>query len=145
MAVRYGAVLGTLLATVVLQAEAGGVAIGAGFRGFYGVPYAYGVPFGYGLYDPWFSCLPPYFCRDPWQLRVELERERRMQELRELATPSAPRAYGLGDGPWGWQRYIPPPTPEANIQPAYRGVSQLRPEYEQSAQPSATPAPDAPN
>jgi hypothetical protein len=73
-------------------------------------------------------------------MRVELERDRRMQELRELATPSAPPIYRPGDGPWGPQRYIPPTTPEANIQPAYRSTSQLRPEYQQSAQPIGEPA-----
>jgi len=99
----------------------------------------YGVPLERGMYDPWFSCTPPYRCRDPVRLRLELERHRRMQELRERATQPEPRIYEPGDGIWGLQRYIPPATPEANIQPAYRGASQLRPEYEQSARPNGEP------
>jgi len=67
----------------------------------------YGVPLARGMYDPWFSCTPPYRCRDPIQLRLELERHRRMQELRERATQPEPRIYGPGDGIWGLQRYIP--------------------------------------
>jgi hypothetical protein len=105
-----------------------------------GVSPYYGVPLARGIYHPWFSCTPPYRCRDPVQLRLELERDRRMQELRERATQPEPRIYGPVDGPWGLQRYIPPATPEANIQPAYRGASQLRPEYERSTQPSGEPA-----
>lgn len=118
--------LGTLLATATLHAAAGHLAIGVGVGAYYGVPLTR------GMYDPWFSY-------DPVQLRLELERQRRMQELRERATPPEPRIYGPGDGTWGLQRYIPPAN-EANIQPAYRGASQLRPEYEQSAQPSGEPA-----
>ena len=101
------------------------------------------------MYYPWFSCTPPY-CLDAVQLRLELGRLRRMQELRERATQPEPRIYGPGDGTWGFWRYMPPATSEANIQPALRGASQLRPEYEQSgklqpeyeqsAQPSGEPA-----
>ncbi len=134
MVIRCRIFLGTLLATAILQAAAGDLAIGGGVGAYYGVPLAR------GMYDPWLSCTPPYRCRDPIQLRLELERYGRMQELRERATQSEPRIYGPGDGPWGSQRYIPPATPEANIQPAYRGASKLRPEYEQSAQPIGEPA-----
>ena len=98
-----------------------------------GVPHR--VPFAFGIYDPWFVCIPPYGCQDPLHLRLELERDRRMQELRQRAAQSEPRLQGPGEGPWGGQRYLPPATPEANIQPAYRGASQLRPEYEQSTPP----------
>ena len=134
MGVRCRTLLGTLLATATLHAAAGDFAIGVGVGAYYGVPLAR------GMYYPWFSCTPPYGCRDPVQLRLELERHQRMQELRERATQPEPRIYGPGDGIWGLQRYIPPPTPEGNIQPAYRGASQLRPEYEHSGQPRGEPA-----
>ena len=127
--IRCRTLLGAFLATATLNAAAGELAIG-GRVGMY-----YGAPLTRGMYDPWFSCTP-YRCRDSVQLRLELERHRRMLELSELATQPEPRIYGPGDGIWGLQRYIPPATPEANIQPAYRGASQLRPEYEQSARPS---------
>lgn len=134
---RCRILLGTFLATAILHAAAGDLAIRGGVGAFYGVPLVW------GMYDPWFICTPPYLCGDPFQMRIELERDRRRQELRERATQSAPRIYGPGDGPWGRQRYIPPATPEAHIQPAYRGASKLRPEYEQSAQPIGEPAADS--
>ena len=127
MGVGCRTLLGTLLATATLHAVAGGnLVIGGGVGAYYGVPLAR------GMYDPLFSCT--YWCRDPFQLRLELERQRRMEELRLLATPPEPRIYGPVYGTSGSQRYIPPATSEANIQPAYRDASQLRPEY--AAQPS---------
>jgi hypothetical protein len=134
MGIRCRTLLGTLLGTATLHAAAGHLAIWGGVGAYYGVPLAR------GMYDPWFRCAPPYWCREPLQLRLELERHHRMQELRALATPPEPRSYGPVYGTWVLQRYIPPATSEANIQPAYRGASQLRPEYEQSAQPSGEPA-----
>ena len=134
MGIRCRTLLGTLLVTATLHAAAGELAIG-GRVGMY-----YGVPLARGMYDPWFSCNPPYRCSNSVQLRLELERDRRMQELRERATQPEPRIYGPVYGTWGLQRYIPPATPEANIQPAYRGASQLRPEYEQSPRPNGEPA-----
>ena len=127
MGVRCRSLLGTLLATATLHAVAGNLAIGGGVGAYYGVPLAR------GMYYPLFSCT--YWCGDPFQLRLELERLRRMEELRERATQPEPRIYGPVHGAWGLQRYIPPATSEANIQPAYRGASQLRPEYEHSSRP----------
>lgn len=127
MGARCRTLLGTLLATATLHAVAGNLAIRGGVGAYYGVPLAR------GMYDPLFSCT--YWCGDPFQLRLELERQRRMEELRERATQPEPRIYGPVYGTWGLQRYIPPATSEANIQPAYRGAGQLRPEYEQSSRP----------
>ena len=123
----FAAALGTLLATATLHAVADAI---GGSAGAY-----YGVPLARGMYALWFSCTAPYWCRDSLQLRLELERQRRMEELRERATQPEPRIYEPIYGTSGLQRYIPPATPEANIQPEYRGASQLRPEYEQSGQP----------
>ena len=66
---------------------------------------------------------------------------KRLELLKQVISKASRVAvlYNPGDGTWGLQRYIPPAN-EANIQPAYRGASQLRPEYEQSAQPSGEPA-----
>ena len=136
MVSRYLTLCRTLVAAAILHAATGGVAIGGGIGVYYGVPF-YVTPFALDMYYyyPWFGCAPLYGCRDPVQVRIELERDRRMQELRERATQREVRFDGPGDGPWGRQRYVPPATPEGNIQPAYRGTSQLRPEYEQFAQP----------
>ena len=134
MVIRRCTILAILLATATLYAVTGDLAMGGGVGAYYGVPMAR------GMYDPWFSCALPYRCGDPVQMRLELERYRRTQELRERATQSEPRIDGPGDGPWGRQRYVPPATPEANIQPAYRGASRLRPEYEQTGRAISEPA-----
>ena len=127
MGVRCRTLLGTLIATATLHAVADNLVIGGGVGAYYGVPLAR------GMYYPLFSCT--YWCRDPFQLRLELERHRRMEELRELATQPESRIYGPVYGTWGLQRYIPPATSEANIQPEYRDASQVRPEYEQWSRP----------
>jgi hypothetical protein len=87
-----------------------------------------------GIYARGALCPSIYTCSDSVQLRLEIERERRMQWLREFAS-SAPPRYDPAEGPWGRQRYVPPPTPEATVQPAYRDKSVLRPEYRAPAAP----------
>jgi hypothetical protein len=68
----------------------------------------------------------------PWQWRTTLERQRRLDELRRDATPAA-----VGPAPALWNDpqgiYLPPPTPEKQIQPAYRDRSVLRPEFRDKA------------
>lgn len=39
--------------------------------------------------------------------------------------------WGASGSPWGYVRRLPPPTPESQIQPAYRDASTIRPEFEQ--------------
>jgi hypothetical protein len=60
------------------------------------------------------------------------ERRERFEALRrEPAAPAAP-GFDLWDNagsPWGYVRRLPPPTPESEIQPRYRGASQVRPEF----------------
>jgi len=148
-------ILRTLLATVGLYAMSGGLAgaggVGPYFAGWVGPYFAGGVgpyyhhrtPLGAGLYNPWLGCDALYGCYDSHRLRLELDRDRRLQELRERAAPGS-RTYEAGEGPWGQQRYIPPATPESSIQPAYRGTGQLRPEYEQAARPAAKSALEPP-
>lgn len=138
MAIRCRVLLSALLITATLPAAAIELLTGRGIGAYHDVILAR------GMYDPWISCTPPYGCRDPVQLRLELERSLRMQELRERATQSEPRYPGPADGPWGLQHYIPPATPESNIQPAYRGASKLRPEYEHSGRPIGEPATESP-
>jgi hypothetical protein len=100
----------------------------------------YGAYLERRIHDPLFRCTVPYRCGDSIQSRLELERYRRMQDLRDGPTPSDPRVSGPNYGPWGPQRYLPPPTPDANIQPAYRDASRLRPEFQPSIQPIGEPA-----
>ena len=70
--------------------------------------YAYGYGYGCGL--------GPDF-------RIQLRRELRFQALREGDPPATQPAFPL------FQRDLPPPTPESDIQPAYRDASQIRPEF----------------
>ena len=127
MIIGWRSLPGTLITTAILHAATVNFAI-ADRIGFY-----YGAPYALYMYDFWYGCTLPYRCHDPLLFRLELERQRRLQDLREQATPPDPRV-SAGDGVWGLQRYVPPATPESNIQPAYRGVSKLRPEYEQSSE-----------
>ena len=135
MLILSRALLGTLLAASTIHASSADPALQGAVDMYYGASIARRIN------DSRFQCAPGYRCRDPIQSRLELERYGRAQELRERATQIDPRIYGPDYGPWGPQRYIPPATPEANIQPAYRGASRLRSEYEQSGQPIDGPIP----
>lgn len=116
-----------LLCLTAFDGVAGGLAVDAGIGAAYGVPVGPG-----GLGEPWIACQPPAACLDAIELRIELKRFRRAQELRAGATANADAPPGAAAiGPYGSRRYVPPPTPEANIQPAYRGASRLRPEYDE--------------
>jgi hypothetical protein len=39
--------------------------------------------------------------------------------------------WGTASSPWGYVRRVPPPTPEAHIQPRYKDASTIRPEFEE--------------
>ena len=131
-------VAGVLAAGVatVSQAE---VAAGAGVYwgwGGYGPPYA---PFRYGWYryggvDPWNPCGAGACVDDPY-LRRAIRRELELQEhLRELEDRA--RRGIAPDGPlYGARRDWPPPTPEAEVQPAYRGSGEVRPEFSRAGEP----------
>lgn len=70
-------------------------------------------------------------CIGGTELRLILERQRRFDFLRnELPADQAPAAGGLWRVPP--YAYLPPPTPEDQIVPAYRDRSVLRPEFQDS-------------
>lgn len=108
------------------QAVAGTLAMRAGvligpWYAPYGAPYP--APF---VYDSLGRCLSPYNCPDYEQFRQFLDRYERNYGQRlapspVLAAPLQPRDVA--------------PTPEAHIQPAYRGASQIRPEFRRSGEP----------
>jgi len=78
--------------------------------------------------SPW-GCYPGWNgCATPTNWRSLLERQRRFDDLRRDST-TAP--HPSATNPWhGWSGApLPPPTPEKQIQPAYRDRSVLRPEY----------------
>lgn len=121
VAYHVGVIIGLRVAlTTILAAASAHVAAESAF--------GYHASFRAGY--AWLRCTYPYRCADPIEMRIEIERQRRLQELREQATHPEPRIRP-GEGPWGPQRYLPPATPDANIQPEYRDKSKLRPEYEE--------------
>lgn len=94
----------------------------------WGAPYgALGAP--WWLYDGYRPCLSPSNCPDYEQMRRFLERYERnyggrfAPDAPIAAVPAQPRNV--------------PPTPEVQIQPAYRGASQLRPEFAPGARAAA--------
>jgi len=102
-------------------------------------PYRYG-PYRHGSIGPWEHC-GTSVCVDDRYLRRAIQRElERFEHLRELEerTQRGPHLYGTplygARGDW------PPPTPEAQVQPAYRGSGEIRPEFSGTGQPRQDPA-----
>ena len=116
-----------LLASLAVDASAGGFVVGGGLP-VWPAPFGWTVPPPSILYDSLGHCLAPLGCPDYEQFRRFLERYERNYGQRfasdqqaALARPATPRDV--------------PPTPEAQIQPRYRGASQIRPEFEQTGKP----------
>ena len=79
----------------------------------------------WGCHPGWGACIGSA------ELRLILERQRRLDVLRnESAADQAPSAGGLWRVPP--YAYLPPPTPEDQIVPAYRDRSVPRPEFQDS-------------
>ncbi len=73
-------------------------------------------------------------CLGGTELRLILERQYRFDALKNDAqVDQAPLAQGLWGAPP--HAYLPPPTPEDQIVPAYRDRSVLRPEFQDSGKP----------
>ena len=85
--------------------------------------------------SPW-GCYPGTAgCIDPSGRRLSLERQRRFDALRQ--EPANERA-GASSSLWlapPAPRYLPPPTSEDQIQPAYRDSSVVRPEFRDAGTP----------
>lgn len=83
---------------------------------------------GYGPYAS-----DPYGGFAPWvpQIRRDIRREMRSQDLRRELELRDGGGSPLGTGGlYGAPRYSPPPTPESQVQPRYRGSGDVRPEYQ---------------
>lgn len=81
-----------------------------------------------GLIAPPWGCAPGVRnCISQEELRILLERQRRFDILRQDAP-----APGALLAP---QRSLPPATPEAEVQPAYRESGSIRPEFRDSGTP----------
>jgi hypothetical protein len=113
---------------VVAGATAGWPAYGT-----YG-PFHYG-PFGYGWIGPWGPC-GAGACVDGPYLRRAIQRElAQLEYLRELDERAQRGLQSYGLPPYGARGDWPPPTPEAQVQPAYRGSGEIRPEFSSAGQP----------
>jgi hypothetical protein len=135
VAAVFAAVLAAAGAARSQAQLAAGATIEWGWPG-YGpyVPYSYG-PYWYGRIGPWGAC-GPGACVDNPYLRRAIQRElARLEYLRELEE-RAPRGFQSHRTPlYGARGDWPPPTPEAQVQPAYRGSGEIRPEFGGAGQP----------
>jgi len=114
------------------------VAAGATFR--WGWP-GYGPwmpsrawPSWYGWVDPWGPC-GASSCVDNPYLRRAIQRElAQLEHFRELDERAQRDLQAYGTPLHGARSDWPPPTPEAQVQPAYRGSGEIRPEFSGSGQ-----------
>ena len=116
-----------------------GATVGWPAYGTYG-PFHYG-PFGYGWIGPWGPC-GAGACVDGPHLRRAIQRElAQLEYLRELDERAQRGLQSYGLPPYGARGDWPPPTPEAQVQPAYRGSGEIRPEFSGAGQPRQDAAP----
>ena len=135
VAAVFAGVLAAVGAAESQAQVAAGATVGWGWPGYgpYG-PYRYGL-YGYGRIGPWGSCGfgacvdSPYVRR---AIRRELEQLEYLRELEERAQWGFPPA---GTPLYGLRRDWVPPTPEAQVQPAYRDSGEIRPEFSRAGQP----------
>lgn len=114
---------------------AAGASFGWGRPG-YGpyLPYRYG-PYGYGWSGSWRPCSTGACLDDPY-LRRAIQRElAQLEHLREVEERAQRGLQSYGTPPYGARGDWPPPTPAAQVQPAYRGSGEIRPEFSGSGQP----------
>jgi hypothetical protein len=103
------------------------------------------APYGYAIYGPWPLYAPWDPCRagacvDSFALRRYIAREIRRQELANLPESSGATAFARpGESPFGMPRYLPPPTPESEIQPRFRGSGEVLPRFRDAGQPLQQP------
>lgn len=97
-------------------------------------PYRYGLH-GFGWIGPWASCGVGPCVDNPYlrrAIRRELEQLQHLRELEERAQWGFPPA---GTPLYDLRRDWVPPTPEAQVQPAYRDSGEIRPEFSHAGQP----------
>ncbi len=74
-------------------------------------------------------------CADHAALGRSLRRELQQQELRrELDARAESAARAPNPNPYLAPRYLPPPTPDSQLQPRYRGTGEIRPEFQRNSQ-----------
>ncbi|HCV12753.1 MAG TPA: hypothetical protein DGC76_03475 [Candidatus Accumulibacter sp.] len=139
LSMRTHSLLAAVLCCLIAEAAATTVVVGGEWIAGPG-PAPYGPwlgPYGYplpaaGAHDFFGRCLAPRNCADYEQMRRFLDRYQRNYGARfapDMPSPAQPLQ----------QRDVPP-TPAAQIQPAYRNASQIRPEFEPGVPLPAAPA-----
>jgi hypothetical protein len=133
------AMLAGVLAVVgVIPAQAQlavGATVGWGWPGHGpSVPYRYGAHWA-GRTGPWGPCSAGA-CVDSPYLRRAIQRElAQLEHLREVEERAQRGLQSYGPPMYGARGDWPPPTPEAQVQPAYRGSGEIRPEFSGFGQP----------
>lgn len=112
-----------------------GATIGWGWPG-----YGPWVPSRYGPYWNWWigprGPCGSSACVDNPYLRRAIQRElAQLEYLREIEERAQRSLQSYGTPLYGTRGDWPPPTPEAQVQPAYRGSGEIRPEFSGSGQP----------
>ena len=91
--------------------------------------------YGYGWSSRWGPC-GAGACVDNPYLRRAIQRElAQLEHLRELDERAQGGLQSYGTPLHGARRDWPPPTPEEQVQPAYRGSGEVRPEFSLSGHP----------
>ncbi|MGZ9031837.1 MAG: hypothetical protein ACXW2G_10710 [Burkholderiaceae bacterium] len=75
-------------------------------------------------------------CADNPHLRRAIQRElTQLEHLREIEERAQRVLESYGTPLYGAGRDWPPPTPEAQVQPSYRGSGEIRPEFSGTGRP----------
>ncbi len=134
VAAAFAGVLATTGAAPSRAQVAAGATIGWGWSGNETpLPYRYG--YWHGWAGPLGTC-GTSACVDNRYLRRAIQRElAQFEYLRDLEERTQ-RGFQLYGSPlYGARGDWPPPTPEAQVQPAYRGSGEIRPEFSATGQP----------
>jgi hypothetical protein len=135
VAAVFAGLLAAAGATPSQAQVAAGVTIGWGWPGYgFPVPHRY-WPHGNGGFGMWGRCGVGACVDDPF-LRRAIQRElAQLEHLRELEERAQRDFQSYGAPLHGARSDWPPPTPEAQVQPAFRGSGEILPEFSGAGQP----------
>jgi len=114
---------------------AAGVSLSWGWPGYGSYPLYRDGLYGYGWIGPRGGCGAGACIDDPYlrrAIRRELELHEHVRDLEERSRRGYPPEGTLL---YGERRDLPPPTPESDVQPDYRGSGEIRPEFSGAGQP----------
>ena len=125
------ACLSSLLGSGAAHAQVGGVSPLIPPAARFGYPPAAYPLAPAPLLGPWGACAHGN-CVDSPALRAAIRRELQRQELRNDLDRQAEAAARVAEQTYRVPRYLPPATPESQVQPGYRGSGEVRLEYRAS-------------